>query len=101
MKALLSTTLLCLMLGTPALTAPAPPTTTQNQYSLTGTWSSKSVGSSVIFIFDNNGAINFLSEKTYGDYKYYEYEFPDADDHNNRLMNRISSASSAIEPPLK
>jgi Type IV pilin-like G and H, putative len=98
MKALLRSILLCLILGTPALAESAPTTTTnQNQHSLTGTWSWKFLGVPIIFIFDNNGLINALGEKTYGNYKYYE--FPGAD--YSKLMNRISGESSVIDPPLK
>jgi hypothetical protein len=98
MKALLRSILLCLILGTPALAEPAPTTTTnQDQHSLTGTWSWKFLGLPIIFIFDNNGLINALGEKTYGNYKYYE--FPNAD--YSKLMNRISGESSEIDSPLK
>lgn len=98
MKALLRSILLCLMLGTPALAEPAPTTTTnQNQQSLVGTWSWTFINMPIVFIFDNNGVINALGEKTYGDYKYYE--LPGAD--YSRLMSRISGEPSEIEQPLK
>jgi Type IV pilin-like G and H, putative len=96
MKALLRSILLCLILGTPALAEPTP-TTNQDQYSLTGTWSWKFLNLPIIFIFDNNGLINALGEKTYGDYKYYE--LPGAD--YSKLMNRISSGIAEVDPPLK
>jgi hypothetical protein len=98
MKALLRSILLCLILGTPALAEPVPTTTPdQNQHSLTGTWSWNFIDLPIIFIFDNNGLINALGEKTYGDYKYYE--FPGAD--YSKLMNRVSGEASEIDPPLK
>jgi Type IV pilin-like G and H, putative len=96
MKALLRSILLCLILGTPTLAEPAP-TTSQNQYSMAGTWSWKFLNLPIIFIFDNNGVINALGEKTYGDYKYYE--FPGAD--YSKLMNRIGNGSSEVDPLLK
>jgi Type IV pilin-like G and H, putative len=98
MKALLRSILLCLMVGTPALAETAPTTTTnQNQQSLAGTWSWKFLNLPIIFIFDKTGTINALGEKTYGDYKYYE--FPGAD--YSKLMKRISGETSEIEPLLK
>lgn len=98
MKALLRSILLCLILSTPALAELAPTTTTsQNQHSLTGTWSWKILNLPIIFIFDKNGVINALGEKTYGDYKYYE--FPGAD--YSRLMSRVSGESFEVDPILK
>jgi Type IV pilin-like G and H, putative len=98
MKALLRSILYCLMLGTSAQAEPTITTTTsQNQQSLVGTWSWKLLNVPIIFIFDNNGVISALGEKTYGDYKYYE--FPGAD--YSKLMNRISGGSSKVDPPLK
>jgi hypothetical protein len=98
MKALLRSILLCLILGTPALAEPTPTTTPdQNQYSLTGTWSWKIFNLPAIVIFDNNGLINLLGEKTYGNYKYYE--LPGA--NYSKLMNQISGESSEVDPPLK
>ncbi len=98
MKALLRSILPCLILGTPALAEPTPTkTTNQNQHSMTGTWSWKLLNLPIIFIFDNNGVINALGEKTYGDYKYYE--FPGAD--YSKLMNRISGGASEVDTPLK
>jgi Type IV pilin-like G and H, putative len=98
MKALLRSILLCLILGTPALAdSVTTKTTSQNQYSMIGTWSWKFLNLPVIFIFDNNGVLNALSEKTYGDYKYYE--LPNAD--YGKLMSRISGETPVIEAPLK
>jgi hypothetical protein len=98
MKALLRSILLCLILGTPALAdSVTTKTTSQNQYSMIGTWSWKFLNLPVIFIFDNNGVLNALSEKTYGDYKYYE--LPNAD--YGKLMSRISGEPPVIEAPLK
>ncbi len=98
MKALLRSSLLCFMLSVPALAESAPTTTlSQNQYSLTGTWSWKILNLPIIFIFDKNGVINVLGERTYGDYKYYE--LPGAD--YSKLMSRVSGESSAAEPLLK
>jgi hypothetical protein len=98
MKVLLRSILLCLILGTPALAdSVTTKTTSQNQYSMIGTWSWKFLNLPVIFIFDNNGVLNALSEKTYGDYKYYE--LPNAD--YGKLMSRISGETPVIEAPLK
>jgi hypothetical protein len=98
MRALLRSILLCLILGTPALAESAPTTTTnQNQPSLTGTWSWKFINRTIIFIFDNAGAINTLVEMNYGDYKYYEMSGADY----NSLMNRISGQQPKADPPLK
>jgi hypothetical protein len=96
MKALLRSILLCLMLGTPALAEPTT-TTNQNQQSLLGTWTGELTNLPIVIIFDNTGVVNVLSEKAYGDYKYYE--LPGGD--YNRLISRVSDESSAIEQPLK
>jgi Type IV pilin-like G and H, putative len=98
MKALLRSILLCFILSIPALAESTPTTTTsQNQHSLNGTWSWKFLNLPIIFIFDKNGVINALGEKTYSDYKYYE--FPGAD--YSKLMSRVSGESSEVDPILK
>jgi Type IV pilin-like G and H, putative len=98
MKSLLRSILFCLILGTPALAEPAQTTTTnQNQHSITGTWSWKFLNAPIIFIFDKAGSMDALGEKTYGNYKYYE--FPGA--NYIQLMNRISGRSPEMEFPLK
>ncbi len=96
MKALLRSILLCLMVGTPALAEPTPSATiNQNQQSIIGTWSTNIFNQSIVIIFDNTGVIKIVSEKTYGDYKYYELA------EYNKLMDQISNESFKLDPDLK
>jgi Type IV pilin-like G and H, putative len=94
MKALLRHILLCLVLSTPALAEPT--TTSQNQPSMIGTWRWTLSPIPAIFIFDNSGVLKALVEKTYGDYKYYEFSTA----NYNNLMSRIAGNSSELEPFL-